>query len=73
VPCRLDDAEQPENQDQHQDAAKTDIHDTLLLLVLRLKRGAGPHRSSRFAGGKNSDGIILPASKSPDLLDFLRL
>ena len=27
----LDDAEQPQDQDQHQDAAKTDIHDSLLL------------------------------------------
>jgi hypothetical protein len=26
----LDDAEQPQDKDQHQDAAKTDIHDTLL-------------------------------------------
>jgi len=26
----LDDAEKPKDQDQHQDTAKTDIHDTLL-------------------------------------------
>jgi hypothetical protein len=31
----LDDAKQPQDEDQQQDAAKTDIHDTLLLLVLR--------------------------------------
>jgi hypothetical protein len=38
IPDALDDAEKPKDQDQHQDAAKTDIHDTLLLLVLVLKR-----------------------------------
>jgi hypothetical protein len=45
---RLDDAQQPKDEDQQQDAAETDIHDTLLLLVLLLKRGAKARRSSRF-------------------------
>lgn len=53
--ARLDNAKQPENEDQQQDAAKTDIHDTLLLLVLRLKRGARARRSSRFGFGTNSE------------------
>ena len=47
----LDDAKQPQDEDQQQDAAKTDIHDTLLLLVLLLKRGAVVRRSSRFGVG----------------------
>jgi hypothetical protein len=35
---RLDDAEQPEDEDQDQQTAKTDIHDIAPMLVLRLKR-----------------------------------
>ena len=33
-PACLNDAEQPQDKNQDQDAAKTDIHDTLLCLVL---------------------------------------
>ena len=48
----LNDAEQPQDQDQHQDAAKTDIHDTLLCLVLLLKRWSRRRRSTRYVGGR---------------------
>jgi hypothetical protein len=39
-------------------------------LVLRLKRLANAPRSSRFGTGIIFLGIILPAEKVPDLLDF---
>jgi hypothetical protein len=67
----LNDAQEPEDQDQDQNSAETDIHDTFLLLVLLLKRGALQRRSTRYGDGMNVlEGMILPARNPPDLLDF---
>lgn len=67
----LDHSEEPEDQDQDQNAAKTNIHDTFLLfgfadatMIVRT-----PFPSLRTRNVQNN-GIILPASKSPHLLDF---
>ena len=66
----LDDAEQPKDEDQDQQTAKTDIHVIPPVFVLRLKRASGPRRSSRYAHVPDLRGIILPVWKRPDLLDF---
>jgi hypothetical protein len=62
--------QQPQDEDQQQDSAKTDIHNNPPVFVLLLKRPREPAGCSRFAGGPILQGIILPAEKAPDLLDF---
>ena len=68
--ARLDDAEQPKDEDQDQQPAKTDIHDIPPLLVLMVKRSWEPPGCSRFVCGTERQGNILPVRKAPDLLDF---
>lgn len=67
-----DHAEQPKDEDQDQDTAKTNIHDTLLCLVLRIQTAsvAVTFQSLRYRH-ELPLGIILPFWKVPDLLDFL--
>ena len=71
----LDDAQQPQDENQDQQTAETDIHDTFLLLFFALKpeqaRPAVPVVTQ--AAWIVDWGIILPVSKTPDLLDFLGL
>ena len=67
--CCLDNAQQPQDQDQDQQTAKTDIHDILPFRVavetVRLSR---PFQSLRWRD--SPQGTILPVEKLPDLLDF---
>lgn len=67
----LDDAQQPEDQDQQQQSAKSDIHfkPPDLLLPSRTKFGAATFQSLRTRPDEGY-GIILPIGKTPDLLDF---
>jgi hypothetical protein len=69
----LDDPEQPQDKNEDQDSAKTDIHGSTPLLVLTVKRLRYPAGCTRFVSGLNSQGIILPVRKVPDLLDFCYL
>jgi hypothetical protein len=64
-------AEQPQDEDQDQYPAKTDIHRITPVLLLVLKRQGRARRSTRYESVTNLKGIILPIEKVPDLLDFL--
>lgn len=66
----LDDAEKPENEDQEQQAAKTDIHLFPPVFRLDVKRKSAHCRSIRFDTVTYTLGIILPVRKVPVLLDF---
>jgi hypothetical protein len=69
----LDDAEQPQDEDQDQQAAKTDIHAIPPMFVLLVKRCEQSCRSTRYGAVMLLRGIILPARKVPHLLDFSAL
>ena len=66
----LDDAQKPQDEDQDQETAKTDIHFNSSRFVLLVKRWTSGLRSSRYGSVKKLRGIILPVRKTPDLLDF---
>lgn len=69
----LDYAQQPQNEDQHQDASKTDIHDTLLLWVAAetgSECGAFQALLKRY---ELCQGMILPVGNAADFLDFFAL
>ena len=65
-----DDPEQPQNEDQDQKAAKTDIHRTLLLIGSAFNQDAGATFQTLRERTDSAWGIILPLRKVPDLLDF---
>ena len=71
VMAELDNAQQPQDQDQDQQTAKTDIHNILPFRVATETVGPGQaFQSLRLRHGSH-DGIILPVRKSPVFLDFL--
>lgn len=67
---RLDDPEKPENQDQDQQTAKTNVHGIPPVFTLLEKRRAAHHRSRHFGNVIARRGIILPVWKTRHLLDF---
>lgn len=69
----LDDAEQPQDQNQDQNTAKTDIHDTLLCWFCCCNGERHLVVPVVTAPVETCLGMILPVRKAPDLLDFSRL
>lgn len=66
----LDDAQQPQYQDQDEQPAKSDVHRTLSSVSLRQQPGDGRSRSIRCERVASDEGIILPLGQHPLLLDF---
>jgi hypothetical protein len=58
-----DDAEQPQDQDQDDNSAKTDIHDIPPVFVLSLKRWARESRSTRCGGASMLFGYHFTLSQ----------
>jgi hypothetical protein len=70
----LDNSEQPEDQDQQQEAAKTDIHIfPPYSFVGRFNRQRGLTVPFVSAAAHSFAGMILPIRKRPLFLDFLGL
>jgi large subunit ribosomal protein L13 len=73
VNWRLDDAEKPQDENQNENSAETDIHDIPPISVSgENRRQRAPFQSLRPRSA-DSNGIILPARNRPDLLDFRAL
>jgi hypothetical protein len=71
IRAALDDSEQPEDQDQDQQSAETDIHGLISLFGFAGETVQGPAAFHPLRPRtERSMGIILPSSKVPDLLDF---
>ena len=71
VSCPLDDAEQPQDEDKDENAAKTDIHEKLLLFGFAAETvGEASVFHSLRMRQEHAVGTILPIRNMPDLLDF---